>query len=138
MKPDCSRDDSLNKSPFVLTTFRLLDNAEYPLHIGLLHVIEPGGAKMTVISLAVKSTQDAAEAYVRSRRNSQILSTERAIRAIRTLMPKCTATDRELADMLAALAVARGLCVSFDGAAAATQAVDDAPDPIVAPMIAAE
>jgi hypothetical protein len=72
------------------------------------------------------------------RRNSQILSTERAIRAIRTLMPKCAATDRELADMLAALAVSRGLCVSFDGDAAALQAVDGATRPIVARIIAAE
>jgi hypothetical protein len=93
---------------------------------------------MAIISLAVKSTQDAVEAYVRSRRNSPILSTERAIRAIRTLMPKCTATDRELADMLAASAVSRGLCVSFDGDVAALQPVDGPTCPIVAQMTAAE
>jgi hypothetical protein len=93
---------------------------------------------MAIISLAVKSTEDAVEAYVSSRRNSQLLSTERAIRAIRTLMPRCSATDRELADMLAVQAVSQGLCVSFDGDAAATRPADGAANRIVAPLIAAE
>ena len=93
---------------------------------------------MAIISLAVKSTEDAVEAYVRSRRNSQLLSTERAIRAIRTLMPRCTATDRELDDMLAVHAVSRGLCVSFDGDAAATRPVDGEANRVVAQLFGAE
>ncbi len=44
-----------------------------------------------------------------------MLSTELAIRAIRTLLPDCRATDRELADMVAAVATDQGLSVSFDG-----------------------
>jgi hypothetical protein len=38
-----------------------------------------------------------------------------AVRAIRTLLPKCQSTDRELADMVASAAIQRGLSISFDG-----------------------
>ncbi|WP_353643731.1 hypothetical protein [Mesorhizobium sp. WSM2239] len=71
---------------------------------------------MSLVSISVRSAQDAAEAYVLSRRKSPVLSTAMAIRAIRTLLPKCQSTDRELADMVASAAIHRGLSVSFDGA----------------------
>jgi hypothetical protein len=71
---------------------------------------------MSLVSISVRSAQDAAEAYVLSRRKSPVLSTATAIRAIRTLLPKCQSTDRELADMVASAAIQRGLSVSFDGA----------------------
>jgi hypothetical protein len=53
--------------PAYRQTFRLLDNSDYPLHIVLLHLNRAGRSDDGDISLAVKSTQDAAEAYVRSK-----------------------------------------------------------------------
>lgn len=67
------------------------------------------------VSISVRSAHEAAEAYVLSRRKSPVLSTRQAIRAIRTWLPKCQSTDRELADMVASAAIQRGLSVSFDG-----------------------
>lgn len=69
---------------------------------------------MGLVSISISSPQDAAEAYVLSRRRSPVLSTGLAIRAIRTLLPRCQSTDRELADMVASAAIQRGLSVSFD------------------------
>jgi hypothetical protein len=73
--------------------------------------------KMAVISISVKSEHDAAKAYVLSRRKSQFLSTGLAVRAIRTLLPRCEASDRELEDMVAAVAIEHGLSIAFDGKA---------------------
>jgi hypothetical protein len=72
---------------------------------------------MSLVSISIRSPQEAAEAYVLSRRRSPVLSTGLAIRAIRTLLPRCRSTDRELADMVASAAIQRGLSVSFDAGA---------------------
>lgn len=62
-----------------------------------------------------RTAESAAAAYATSRANSQFLSIAHGIRAIRTLMPSCEASDRELADMIAAAAIIHGTPVSFDG-----------------------
>ncbi|AMX99013.1 hypothetical protein AB0V79_27995 [Mesorhizobium ciceri] len=56
----------------------------------------------------------AAEAYVLSRGKARFLSIAQAIRAIRTLMPACKATDRELEELLAAASIIHGVRVAFD------------------------
>jgi hypothetical protein len=58
--------------------------------------------------------EKAAEAYVLSRGKAQFLSIAQAIRAIRTLMPACRATDRELEALLAAASIVHGVPVAFD------------------------
>ncbi|MER8828887.1 hypothetical protein NKH73_20900 [Mesorhizobium sp. M0938] len=64
------------------------------------------------------TVERAAEAYVLSRAKARFLSIVQAIRAIRTLMPACKATDRELEEMLAAACVTHGVPVAFDVTAA--------------------
>ncbi|PDQ17853.1 hypothetical protein CN311_27750 [Mesorhizobium sanjuanii] len=64
------------------------------------------------------TVERAAEAYVLSRGKAHFLSIAQAIRAIRTLMPACIATDRELEEMLAAACVTHGVPVAFDVTAA--------------------
>jgi hypothetical protein len=59
--------------------------------------------------------EDVAAAYVAARSKSSFLSINQAIRAIRTLMPACELSDRELADMVASAAVRQFIPVSFDG-----------------------
>jgi hypothetical protein len=56
----------------------------------------------------------AAEAYVLSRGKARFLSIAQAIRAIRTLMPACKATDTELEEILAAACVIHSVPVAFD------------------------
>ncbi|MER8623092.1 hypothetical protein [Mesorhizobium sp. M1143] len=60
------------------------------------------------------SVEGAAEAYVLSRGRAGFLSIAQAIRAIRTLMPACRATDRELEEMLADACIAHRVPVAFD------------------------
>ncbi|MER8864647.1 hypothetical protein NKI19_13170 [Mesorhizobium sp. M0751] len=60
------------------------------------------------------TVEKAAEAYVRSRGKAQFLSIAQAIRAIRTLMPACKATDHELEELLAAASIIHGVPVAFD------------------------
>ncbi|PDQ21695.1 hypothetical protein CN311_07675 [Mesorhizobium sanjuanii] len=60
------------------------------------------------------TVERAAEAYVRSRGRARFLSMAQAIRAIRTLMPACKATDRELEGLLAAASIVHGVPVAFD------------------------
>ena len=48
---------------------------------------------------------------------SRMVSTRDAIRALRTVMPKCARSGRELTDLIAAGAVRRRLDVNFDGIA---------------------
>ena len=53
--------------------------------------------------------------YVLSRRTAgRPLSIASALTAIRTVDGKAAVTDRELSDMIAAAAVARGMSVDFD------------------------
>lgn len=61
-----------------------------------------------------RSLEDVAKAYVLSRAKTRCISISHAIRAIRTLMPT-DATDREIADMIAAAAIDRRISVAFDG-----------------------
>ncbi|MEI9425460.1 hypothetical protein O7A70_30410 [Mesorhizobium sp. Cs1299R1N1] len=60
------------------------------------------------------TVERAAEAYVLSRGRARFLSIAQAIRAIRTLMPACRATDRELEEMLATASIVHGVPVAFD------------------------
>jgi hypothetical protein len=64
------------------------------------------------------TVERAAEAYVLSRGKARFLSIAQAIRAIRTLMPACKATDHELEEMLAAACVIHGVPVAFDATTA--------------------
>jgi hypothetical protein len=53
--------------------------------------------------------------YVASRRNPEWpISTGYALRAIRTVLPNCDLSDRQLAEMVAASAISRGRNVAFD------------------------
>jgi hypothetical protein len=70
---------------------------------------------MTSTSQIVRTVEGVAEAYVASRGKSQFVSTTLAIRAIRTLMTTCEATDREIADIIAAASVRHNIPVFFDG-----------------------
>ena len=55
--------------------------------------------------------------YVETRGASAVpISTSRATRAIRTVLPQCEMTDRQLADMIAASAIRSGRNVAFDAA----------------------
>ncbi|RUX21873.1 hypothetical protein EOA13_36610 [Mesorhizobium sp. M7A.F.Ca.US.011.01.1.1] len=60
------------------------------------------------------TVESAAEAYVLSRGKAHFLSIAQAIRAIRTLMPACGATDRELEELLAVASFIHGVPVAFD------------------------
>lgn len=60
------------------------------------------------------TVEKAAEAYVLSRGKAGFLSISQAIRAIRTLMPGCKATDHELEELLAEACIMRGVPVAFD------------------------
>ncbi|WP_224616733.1 hypothetical protein [Mesorhizobium sp. ESP7-2] len=62
------------------------------------------------------TVEGAAEAYVLSRGKARFLSIAQAIRAIRTLMPACNATDHELEEMLATACIAHMVPVAFDAA----------------------
>jgi len=62
--------------------------------------------------------EKAAEAYVLSRGRARFLSVAQAIRAIRTLMPACEATDRELEELVADASIVHGVPVAFDARAA--------------------
>ncbi len=53
--------------------------------------------------------------YVESRRDPEWpISTGYALRAIRTVLPNCNLSDRQLAEMVAASAISRGRNVAFD------------------------
>ncbi|MER8884771.1 hypothetical protein [Mesorhizobium sp. M0678] len=60
------------------------------------------------------TVERAAEAYVLSRGKAHFLSIAQAIRAIRTLMPACKATDRELEELVGAACIIHGVPVAFD------------------------
>jgi len=66
-----------------------------------------------------RSLEDLARSYVSSRGKDRCLSISRAIRAIRTLIPT-DVTDREMADLIAALAIDRKVSVAFDGGISAS------------------
>lgn len=60
------------------------------------------------------TVERAAEAYVRSRGKAHFLSIAQGILAIRTLMPACKATDRDLEELLATASIIHGVPVAFD------------------------
>ncbi|MGX9574018.1 hypothetical protein [Mesorhizobium sp. f-mel] len=60
------------------------------------------------------TVERAAEAYVLSRGRARFLSIAQAIRAIRTLMPACNATDCQLEEILAAECIIHSVPVVFD------------------------
>ncbi|AGB42775.1 hypothetical protein LB524_05140 [Mesorhizobium sp. ESP6-5] len=60
------------------------------------------------------TVERAAEAYVLSRGKARFLSIAQAIRAIRTLIPACRATDGELEELLATASLVHGVPVAFD------------------------
>ncbi|RWP95768.1 hypothetical protein [Mesorhizobium sp.] len=72
-----------------------------------------------------------AEAYVAARGKSQFVSTTLVIRAVRTLLPACAATDREIADIIAAASIRRHLPVALDGITS-TNKIGPANDPSLA------
>ena len=77
---------------------------------------------MLSLSFPTRSTDDVADAYVRSRGTSGFLSTARAIQTMRLCLPNCDATDRELEEIVVAAAVKRGVSIKLDVASAAVPA----------------
>lgn len=70
---------------------------------------------MATIDFQERSVEKVIEQYVESRRDSPWpISTTYALRAIRTVLPRCGLSDRQLADMVAAFAIRKGRDVSFD------------------------
>jgi hypothetical protein len=72
---------------------------------------------MTSMHRAPRSLESVIEAYVHSRSKSQgSLSTSRAIRAVRTLLPALALSDRELENLIAKSALRWRMPVAFDAA----------------------
>ncbi len=70
---------------------------------------------MHIIDLRFHSVEVLAEDYARSRRKrTRPVSVSAAVRAIRTISPNLTQTDRELSNIVAAAAVRHGHVVDFD------------------------
>lgn len=70
---------------------------------------------MVVIDLPARSLTRTIDQYVESRRRPDWpISTAQAVTAIRCVMPRCTLSDRQIADMVAAAAVARHRNLAFD------------------------
>lgn len=68
---------------------------------------------MTVTS--EQSVRQIAEQYVDSRKSmASPISMRHALLALRTAMPDCGLSDRELIDLVAELAVVRGRSIRFD------------------------
>ncbi len=62
-----------------------------------------------------QSFRQIAEQYVDSRKTTASpISLRHALLALKTVMPDCELSDRELIDLVAELAVARGRSVRFD------------------------
>lgn len=63
---------------------------------------------------------DVVRDYVAMHGRTRAISTSDAIRTIRTMFPKCSFRDRELADKIAEAAMLVGYAVAFDEPATAT------------------
>lgn len=61
-----------------------------------------------------RSVADAVGIYVGQRGRGGLVSVHNAVRTIRTVLPGCEHTDRELSDLVAAEAVRAGCAVAFD------------------------
>lgn len=70
---------------------------------------------MSHIHFQERSVAYVVDQYVESRRDPEWpISTGYALRAIRTVLPNCDLSDRQLAEMVAASAIRRGRNVAFD------------------------
>lgn len=73
---------------------------------------------MPVFDLHEKVIAQVVDEYIDSRGHLDWpISTLHALRAIKTVLPKCAYSDRELVDLVAASAVRKGRNISFDSAA---------------------
>lgn len=70
---------------------------------------------MTISIFRERSVQDVVAHYVDVHGRRGSVSTSDAVRAIRSVLPNCFLTDREMGDLVAETAVFRGYCVAFDG-----------------------
>jgi hypothetical protein len=67
------------------------------------------------IQFGERAVVSVVDQYVESRRNAEWpISTSYALLAIRTVLPRCDLSDRELANLVAASAIKRGRNVAFD------------------------
>lgn len=79
---------------------------------------------MSYIHFQERSVAFVVDQYVESRRDPEWpISTGYALRAIRTVLPNCDLSDRQLAEMVAASAIRRGRNVAFDFAIEARESV---------------
>jgi len=70
---------------------------------------------MSRIQFQERSVANVVDQYVESRRNPEWpISTGYALRAIRTVLPGCELSDRQLAELVAATAIRKGRNVAFD------------------------
>ncbi|MGO4838000.1 hypothetical protein AB4144_37720 [Rhizobiaceae sp. 2RAB30] len=70
---------------------------------------------MPTIDFKERAVTNVVEQYVESRKNPALpISTSYALLAIRTVLPRCELSDRELADMVAASAIRKRRIVAFD------------------------
>jgi hypothetical protein len=70
---------------------------------------------MLIVKNGNRSVQSLAQLYVDSKRKrSQPLSTSAAVRAIRTVLSKCTMSDEEIIVLVVRHASAQGIAVEFD------------------------
>jgi len=70
---------------------------------------------MKKIHFQERTVAHVVDQYVESRRNPEWpISTGYALRAIRTVLPGCQLSDRQLAEMVAATAISKGRNVAFD------------------------
>ncbi|TKT82645.1 hypothetical protein [Aquamicrobium sp. LC103] len=71
---------------------------------------------MSEIHFVERAVAQVVEQYVASRKSRDLpVSTAHALRAIRTVLPNCDMSDRELTDLVAASAIKSGRTISFDG-----------------------
>lgn len=65
-------------------------------------------------SFSAHSPAAVARDYVGSRQRTRPISISQAVHAIRTVLPECPLTDRELSDLAAGAAIESGFTVHFD------------------------
>lgn len=70
---------------------------------------------MADVIFRVRTVDSVIEQYVDSRKESSWpISTSSALLAIRSVLPRCALSDRQLADRIAASAIRRGRNIYFD------------------------
>lgn len=78
------------------------------------------------------SVADAVGIYVGQRGRGGLVSLHSAVQTIRTLLPDCEHTDRELSELVAAEAVRVGCAVAFDPCEEMRRASGTSPDDLPA------